>query len=614
MSSPLDEDISPTRTLPSRAAFDAAARNQARLEILARSSQVFAAARLDYQTVLDTVAQLVSELVGDVCDVRLLSPDGQWLQTVALYHPDPARRASLGAFYRAPIPAQQGASGRVVRTGEAGLIPNIDAPGIANDLSPQGRKYMERFGMHSLLAVPLRGRDGVLGVLAMARDLAGNPYTLDDQLLLQDLADRAALTIENARLYQAEQQARQAAEQAAERTGQMQAFTAALVEALHPTQVAQVMLNQAASAFHADAGAVVLLAADGQTCDTVAATGYDTATLAGWRTFPLTRPAPVADAIRTARPIFLSSMEDFIASYPKAAAATAGSPSRAWAAIPFVLEGRAMGALALSFRAPQAFARLDRSFLLAAAGQCALALGRAHLYGELEMRVQERTLALEHSSQQMQALSARLQVLREEERTAMAREIHDELGQQLTGLKLDVAQLSKAIQREPAEALQARTQALAAELDTMIQTVRRIATNLRPSVLDDFGLLAAIEWQVQEFRSRTGIACRFSTNAPDLQLETPVATALFRMFQEALTNIVRHAQATQVEVELSLDGHTLRLQVRDDGQGITDRQRLATGSLGLVGMRERVRLLEGDFDIQSWPGRGTTVTVKVPLP
>lgn len=272
-----------------------------------------------------------------------------------------------------------------------------------------------------------------------------------------------------------------------------------------------------------------------------------------------------------------------------------------------------MGALTLSFRAPQAFARLDRDFLLTVAGQCALALGRARLFAELEARVQERTAALEHSGQRLQALSARLQLLREEERTHMAREIHDELGQQLTGLKLDVAQLGRALGREDEAALRQRAEALARMLDTMIQTVRRIATDLRPAVLDDFGLLAAIEWQVQEFQTRTGLACRFETNMDELAVAAPVATALFRLLQEALTNILRHAHARQVEVTLTGADDHLWLRVRDDGQGMHQRERQGTGSLGLMGMRERVRQLEGEFAIESTPGAGTTVVVRVPL-
>jgi signal transduction histidine kinase len=609
----MDDELTAPLHAQQRATADDAVQHQARLEILARSSEAFAAARLDYQTVLDTVARLVSELMGDACDVRLLSPDGGWLQTVALYHADPDRRAGLRAFYRAPGPVGQGVSGRVLRTGQPVLLPSLSSPEAVALLSPQGRQYLQRFGMHSLLAVPLRGREGVLGVLATSRDTPGHPYTADDQTLLQDLADRAALAIENARLYQAEQQARQSAEQAAERSARLQEITAALVEATTIEQVSQVIVGQAVPAFRADAGAVVLVAPDGQTCHTVAAAGYDAATLEGWRAFPLAAPAPVADAIRRQQPVFVPTLDHLAADYPQVAASLTNSPSRAWAAIPLMLPSRAMGALTLSFRVPQVFARLDRDFLLTVAGQCALALGRARLFTELEARVRERTLALESTGQQLQALSARLQVLREEERTHIAREIHDELGQQLTSLKIDVTQLNKAIDRDDRAALAARTQALAALLDTMIQTVRRIATDLRPAVLDDFGLLAAIEWQVQEFQSRSGIACRFSSNVPELKLEAPVATALFRMFQEALTNIARHAQATHVEAVLAVEGARLTLEVSDNGLGITDRQRLGTGSLGLVGMRERVRQIGGEFQIQSAPGQGTTITVRVPI-
>jgi signal transduction histidine kinase len=301
------------------------------------------------------------------------------------------------------------------------------------------------------------------------------------------------------------------------------------------------------------------------------------------------------------------------AEFPVAAAQAAAGPSQAWAAIPLMLEGRAMGALALSFRAPQAFARLDRDFALTVAGQGALALGRARLYEELEARVRERTAELVTAGERLQALSARLQNLQEEERAHMAREIHDELGQQLTSMKMDVAQLNKAIERNNPAALRERVQGLSALLDAMIQTVRRIATDLRPPMLDDFGLLAAVEWQTQEFARRTGIVCHYSANVRELPLAAPMATALFRILQEALTNIARHARARQVEVTLAQEPGTLRLWVRDDGQGLSDRQRLGTGSLGLLGMRERARQLGGEVSLDSTPGAGTTLTVRVPL-
>jgi signal transduction histidine kinase len=150
-------------------------------------------------------------------------------------------------------------------------------------------------------------------------------------------------------------------------------------------------------------------------------------------------------------------------------------------------------------------------------------------------------------------------------------------------------------------------------IDSTVQTIRRIATDLRPGILDDFGLMAAIEWQLQEFQTRAGIECRLSSKVGHLNLDPETSTALFRVFQETLTNVARHANATQVEVLLEEQPNALLLQVRDNGRGISERETFGTKSLGLLGIRERVRLLSGELSIQGNPGKGTTVQVRIPL-
>jgi signal transduction histidine kinase len=149
-----------------------------------------------------------------------------------------------------------------------------------------------------------------------------------------------------------------------------------------------------------------------------------------------------------------------------------------------------------------------------------------------------------------------------------------------------------------------------------VTTVRRIATDLRPALLDDFGLAAAMEWQLQEFEKRSGLTCRFTTNADGetLPLAPEAVTALFRVFQETLTNVARHAQATAVEARLELSDAQLELEVRDNGRGITRAEATGRRSLGLLGMRERVALLNGELHLDGAPGQGTRVTVRLPLP
>ena len=219
---------------------------------------------------------------------------------------------------------------------------------------------------------------------------------------------------------------------------------------------------------------------------------------------------------------------------------------------------------------------------------------------------------LRKSLDQLRALTTYLQYVREEERTRIAREVHDELGQALTGLKLDMSWLSARVARN-AKPVQAKVKTMVDHIDETIQTVRRIATELRPGILDSLGLVAALEWQANEFQSRTGIPCRVEAAFDDSQLQPQFATVFFRIYQETLTNIIRHAKATQVDVRLAEEGGALVLSVKDNGRGISEEEIANTRSIGLVGMRERAMLIGGEVTLQGAPGKGTTMILRVPL-
>jgi signal transduction histidine kinase len=233
---------------------------------------------------------------------------------------------------------------------------------------------------------------------------------------------------------------------------------------------------------------------------------------------------------------------------------------------------------------------------------------------ELEKEVRRREQAEEEqrrSFEQLRVLAARIQTAREEERARVAREIHDELGQALTAIKIDLTALLPPSLVGLGPALQ-RQQAVFRLLDEAIHSVRRIATDLRPGVLDDLGLVAAVEWVVEEFQGRTGVEGHVSLPTADLDVDTERATALFRILQEALTNVARHARATRVTVRLTKEEGHLLLEVRDNGRGIQEEQLAAGRSLGLLGMRERTIMLGGEFSIGGAPGSGTAVTVRIP--
>ncbi len=219
---------------------------------------------------------------------------------------------------------------------------------------------------------------------------------------------------------------------------------------------------------------------------------------------------------------------------------------------------------------------------------------------------------LRKSHEQLRALSVYLQYVREEEQTRIAREVHDELGQALTGLKLDLSRLSGQLPKHLKPQIE-RMDLMSTRIDTTIQTVRRIASELRPGMLDDLGLVATLEWQANEFQTRTGIACEVTTMLEELLLDQDLNTAFFRIFQETLTNVIRHAAATRVEVLLRKEAGALVMEIRDNGRGISEAQISNTKSTGLRGMRERAAALGGEVDIHGWPGKGTTVTVGIPL-
>jgi signal transduction histidine kinase len=220
---------------------------------------------------------------------------------------------------------------------------------------------------------------------------------------------------------------------------------------------------------------------------------------------------------------------------------------------------------------------------------------------------------LRESHERLRALSVYLQSVREEERTRIAREVHDELGQALTSCKLDVSWIASKLPRELKPLLE-KAKALSAHIDATIQMVRRISTELRPGILDHLGLAAALEWQANEFQTRTGIKCDVLADLNVPLLNQELNTAFFRIFQETLTNIIRHAGATHVAVNLKGRDGNIVLEVKDNGRGISREEISNTKSMGLLGMRERAALLRGEFKISRLPrGNGTRVTVSIPL-
>lgn len=232
---------------------------------------------------------------------------------------------------------------------------------------------------------------------------------------------------------------------------------------------------------------------------------------------------------------------------------------------------------------------------------------------DLSREIAERRQAeqqVRESEERLRALAAHVITVREQERAHIAREIHDELGQILTALKMDVVWLSRHLEQPK---LLEKTTAMCQTIDDTVRTVRRISTGLRPEVLDDMGLVAAIAWQTTEFQKRTGVRCRSALLPESTSFDKDLSTTMFRIYQELLTNVARHAQATRLDVDLSTVGDRLVLKVSDNGVGIAPEPANGNASLGLLGMHERARRLGGSIDISSARGAGTRVAVSIPM-
>ncbi len=251
---------------------------------------------------------------------------------------------------------------------------------------------------------------------------------------------------------------------------------------------------------------------------------------------------------------------------------------------------------------------------------------------ELEFRVEQRTAELSRmteqmmqeiverkkaerelikSGAQMRELFWHLRSIREEERARLARDLHDGLGQDLTALKIDLSLIGNLYKNH--KPINKKIAAMIKQIDATIGTVKRVCTELRPSLLDHLGIGAAIEWQMTEFEKRTGIQCSVFIKPKGIILDQEISIAIFRILQELLTNVVRHAQARKIRCALEKKKDMITLHFIDNGKGITQKQISKPGSFGLMGIRERVNYLDGKIEIKGIPGKGTSVTISIPL-
>ena len=349
--------------------------------------------------------------------------------------------------------------------------------------------------------------------------------------------------------------------------------------------------------------AIVCLTDEGAPRKTVYTSGFDAATTVGLK------PASVGGSFLTAvlrerRPVRARNPEG----RPEALGLPADHPPVSSSlSVPIASASRVYGWLSLRNKlGTNEFTEIDERVAVALGAHAGIAYENARLFDDLHRRV----AALE---QDLHRTSARI---REEERTQLSRRLHDELSQALAGLKIDLHWLATRIPPIAGPSTKEITEKLDAVLqrfDETIESVRTIAGELRPAVLDQLGLLAAIEWQAEAFERRSGIRCRVDSGIDQIDLDPTRATAVFRIVQEALTNVLHHAHATRAIVTVRTSVKSLTVTVADNGHGISERDLANVGSLGLIGMRERSALLGGRLDVRRRRPKGTVVRLTVPL-
>ncbi len=315
----------------------------------------------------------------------------------------------------------------------------------------------------------------------------------------------------------------------------------------------------------------------------------------------------IGKAAQDRQPIILDDYDGWTTEPPS------DSPPRPVAVVPMLSLDDLVGVMAMARvgDSSRAFTGDDAQLLSIFATLAAGLVQAARQKNTLELEAEKRKLAeqrLRAAHKRIRTMAAKLEIIREEERTVLARQIHDELGQILTSFKLDLSWLAKNQQ-----AILEKSKDLLKLSDSTIESVQRISTELRPGVLDELGLIGAMELQAQEFQTRSGIECHTDLDADDEKLDRNMATALFRIFQEALTNVARHAQATQIDIDLNEEKGHLVLVVHDNGRGIDESQINSSKSIGLIGMRERAEVFGGKVEITGAPGKGTRLVARVPV-
>jgi PAS domain S-box-containing protein len=588
-----------------------------RLRLLAEASEVLIAST-SYEIALSTLARLLVPHLADWCAVDLIGQDGL-IHRLAVVHRDPARAEAADQLQRRyPIidPRRDHTITKMLRRGQSWFDPEVSETRLAAEArDAEHLQLLRELGFASEMVVLLTARGRTLGALTLVRISSDHCYEAADLDLAEELARRATIVVDNARLYEAEQQAREAAEEATQRITGLQAVTARLATALTPADVVQVVLEEGLPAMGSNAGSVVRL--DGEEIEVVGTTGFPEKVTRPWQRFSLSASTPIAEVARTGQSVWLESPEAFKQRYGRLPDPAALAISQSWGALPLVAYGRVLGALALSYSEPQLFDADSRRFAETLADLCAQALERARLYHdmqqlnvELEERVVQRTAELERSLKELDQF------------TYIAS--HD-LKAPLRGVK----QLSTWIVEDAGDTLPEDSKVHLAKMQSRIQRMEKLLDDLLMYSRigrSYYGSLENIDTGalVQEIIELLAPPPTFTIM---VQAEMPSLTCsrmlLELVFKNLIENAIKHHHRVDGRIEISASERddVVEFWVADDGPGIDERfhdrifqifqtlqprDKIDSTGVGLAIVKKTVENQGGTIRIISAEGQGTT--------
>ncbi|MCW5313301.1 AAA family ATPase [Nostoc sp. KVJ3] len=590
-----------------------------RAAFLAQVSATLASS-FDYERTLASVANLVVPYFADWCSVDLLQ-DNQSINRVAVAHRDP-EKVKLGwqlhQYYPRKLDEPTGVP-KVLRTGLAEMVTEIsDAALVEGIPNSEHLRIIREIGLKSCILFPLMAREKIFGAISFFTAESKRRYSTADLSLAEDVAHRAAIAIDNARLYQEAQQAQKTAEIALERIARLQSITSALSESLTPIQVSEVIVEQSMAALGASCALVALLNENKAELEIVRAVGYNQDLVEAWRYFPIDSPSPLAEAVRTGQPIWAESKQKRIARYPHLAEAYAQYEIDAWISIPLMVEGLAFGGITVGFCKLQELNGEDQAFILAVAQQCAQAIARAHLY-EAELTARN---AAESANR-----------IKDEFLAVLSHELRTPLNPILGWAKLmRTRKLDRATTDRALETIE-RNAKLQTQLIEDLLDVSRILQGKLNLNFGQINLVSVIEAAIE--------TVRLSAQAKSIEIQTIFASGVGLVLgdgnrlQQVIWNILSNAikftpTGGQVKIKLEQVGSQVQIRITDTGKGIApeflpyvfDYFRQADGAttrkfgglgLGLAIVRHLVELHGGTVQAESLgEAQGATFIVRFP--